>query len=258
MIGQPAGGLLLADERILQARFRALSVAWIAFGPYSGDQRLRITARAAQAAAVSLPIGTFATNPAASAAQRSAAEAVRAFAGTGQNSYDAIFAAISEAFSAEAQFLDDARCVWALDQDIEFLSGGNPSFLASVPLWLNQPPTWAQQRWQDLKAMLHNAGQDWQVWTIWYDDRLDGRVRSIERELAMVKLRGTGEHRVEALRLAEAFRARVIDATTESFVFEITGNTAKINQFIDLMRPLGLVEVSRTGVAAIGRGAEGM
>ena len=82
--------------------------------------------------------------------------------------------------------------------------------------------------------------------------------RSIERELAMVKVRGSGEHRVEALRLAEAFRARVIDATTESFVFEITGNSAKINQFIDLMRPLGLVEVSRTGVAAIGRGPEGM
>ena len=82
--------------------------------------------------------------------------------------------------------------------------------------------------------------------------------RSIERELAMVKVRGTGEHRVEALRLAEAFRARAIDATTESFVFEITGNSAKINQFIDLMRPLGLVEVSRTGVAAIGRGPEGM
>ena len=81
---------------------------------------------------------------------------------------------------------------------------------------------------------------------------------SIERELAMVKVRGKGDHRVEALRLADAFRARVIDATTESFVFEITGNTAKINQFIDLMRPLGLVEVSRTGVAAIVRGPEGM
>ena len=80
----------------------------------------------------------------------------------------------------------------------------------------------------------------------------------IERELAMVKVRGTGDNRVEALRLADAFRARVIDATTESFVFEITGNTAKINQFIDLMRPLGLIEVSRTGVAAIGRGPEGM
>ena len=83
-------------------------------------------------------------------------------------------------------------------------------------------------------------------------------VRAIERELAMVKVKGKGEQRVEALRLADAFRARVIDATTESFVFEITGNSAKITQFIDLMRPLGLVEVSRTGVAAIGRGPEGM
>src|SRR3981189_266200 len=65
-------------------------------------------------------------------------------------------------------------------------------------------------------------------------------------------------YRVAGVRLAEAFRSRVIEATTESFVFEITGNSAKINQFIDLMRPLGLVEVSRTGVAAIGRGPEGM
>ena len=82
--------------------------------------------------------------------------------------------------------------------------------------------------------------------------------RSIERELAMVKLRGTGEHRVESLRLAEAFRARVIDATTESFVFEITGASDKIESFINLMLPVGLVEVSRTGVVAIGRGPEGM
>jgi acetolactate synthase I/III small subunit len=82
--------------------------------------------------------------------------------------------------------------------------------------------------------------------------------RAIERELAMVKVRSTGEPRVEALRLADAFRARVIDATTESFVFEITGNTDKITQFVDLMRPLGLVEVARTGIAAIGRGPEGM
>ena len=80
--------------------------------------------------------------------------------------------------------------------------------------------------------------------------------RSIERELAMVKVRGTGEARVEALRLAEAFRAKVIDATTESFIFELTGATAKIDDFVELMRPLGLVEVSRTGVAAISRGPE--
>ena len=82
--------------------------------------------------------------------------------------------------------------------------------------------------------------------------------RSIERELAMVKVRGTGEHRVEALRLAEAFRARVIDATNESFVFELTGASDKIDSFVNLMLPLGLVEVSRTGVVAISRGPEGM
>jgi acetolactate synthase-1/3 small subunit len=81
---------------------------------------------------------------------------------------------------------------------------------------------------------------------------------AIQRELAMVKVRGKGEARVEALRLADAFRARVIDAGTESFVFEITGASDKIESFIALMLPLGLVEVSRTGIVAIGRGAEGM
>ncbi len=73
----------------------------------------------------------------------------------------------------------------------------------------------------------------------------------------MVKVRGTGEHRMEALRLADAFRARVIDATTESFVFEITGASEKIESFINLMLPVGLVEVSRTGVVAIARGPGG-
>jgi acetolactate synthase-1/3 small subunit len=81
---------------------------------------------------------------------------------------------------------------------------------------------------------------------------------SIQRELAMVKVRGKGDHRVEALRLADAFRARVIDASVESFVFEITGATDKIDQFVNLMIPLGLVEVSRTGVVAIARGPEAM
>ena len=81
---------------------------------------------------------------------------------------------------------------------------------------------------------------------------------SIRRELAMIKVAGTGEPRVEALRLADAFRARVIDAGTDSFIFEITGGSEKIEQFIALMRPIGLVEVSRTGVVAIGRGAEAM
>jgi acetolactate synthase-1/3 small subunit len=81
---------------------------------------------------------------------------------------------------------------------------------------------------------------------------------SIERELAMVKVAGRGDNRVEALRLADAFRARVIDASIESFIFEITGASGKIEQFINLMLPLGLVEVSRTGVVAISRGPEGM
>ncbi len=80
----------------------------------------------------------------------------------------------------------------------------------------------------------------------------------VERELALIKVAGKGDHRVESLRLAEAFRAQIVDATTESFVFELTGRTNKIDQFITLMGPLGLVEVSRTGIAAIGRGASGM
>ena len=81
---------------------------------------------------------------------------------------------------------------------------------------------------------------------------------AIERELAMVKVRGKGDARIEALRLADAFRARVIDATIESFIFEITGRSDKIDQFVELMLPLGLVEVSRTGVVAISRGPEAM
>jgi len=89
-------------------------------------------------------------------------------------------------------------------------------------------------------------------------DLTDSAIPGIERELAMVKVRGKGENRVEALRLADAFRARVIDAGTESFIFEITGASEKIESFINLMLPLGLVEVSRTGVVAISRGPEAM
>jgi acetolactate synthase-1/3 small subunit len=76
----------------------------------------------------------------------------------------------------------------------------------------------------------------------------------LAREMALIKIICAGEHRAEALRLADAFRARVVDATTESFVFEMTGNPDKLDAFMELMRPLGLAEVSRTGVAAIARG----
>ncbi|HEY2750653.1 acetolactate synthase small subunit [Phenylobacterium sp.] len=78
----------------------------------------------------------------------------------------------------------------------------------------------------------------------------------LERELALVKVKGIGADRVEALRVADIFRAKVIDTTHESFVFELTGSPSKIDKFTDLMRPLGLVEVSRTGVLSIQRGVE--
>lgn len=76
----------------------------------------------------------------------------------------------------------------------------------------------------------------------------------MERELALIKVKNTGEKRVEALRLADIFRAKVVDSTLESFVFEITGTPEKVDAFADLMRPLGLIELARTGVAALRRG----
>ncbi len=85
-----------------------------------------------------------------------------------------------------------------------------------------------------------------------------GYEKPLERELALVKVRGAGEKRVEAMRLADAFRAQVIDASTEHFTFEITGRSSKVEQFIAIMQPLGLVEVCRTGIAALNRGELGM
>jgi len=85
-----------------------------------------------------------------------------------------------------------------------------------------------------------------------HDLTVDGP--SVERELALIKVTGTGDKRVEALRLADIFRANVVDSTLESFVFEMTGTSEKIDAFAELMRPLGLEEVARTGVAALARG----
>jgi len=79
---------------------------------------------------------------------------------------------------------------------------------------------------------------------------------SVERELALIKVEGHGEPRVESLRIADIFRARVVDSTSHSFVFEMTGSTDKLNAFISLMLPLGLIDVSRTGVVAISRGSK--
>jgi acetolactate synthase-1/3 small subunit len=80
----------------------------------------------------------------------------------------------------------------------------------------------------------------------------------VAREMALIKVVGNGEKRVESLRIADIFRARAVDSTVDSFVFEMTGSTEKIDAFITLMRPLGLVDVSRTGVVAISRGAKGI
>ncbi|HYH18293.1 MAG TPA: acetolactate synthase small subunit [Azospirillum sp.] len=80
---------------------------------------------------------------------------------------------------------------------------------------------------------------------------------SVEREMALVKVAGTGERRIEALRLADIFKARVVDATLTSFVFEVTGATGEIDDFMGLMSQLGLVEASRTGVVAMSKGAQG-
>jgi acetolactate synthase-1/3 small subunit len=82
--------------------------------------------------------------------------------------------------------------------------------------------------------------------------------KPIERELALIKVVGEGNQRVEALRLADAFKAEVIDATTGHFIFQLTGRSTKIEQFIAILQPLGLVEVCRTGLAAMARGPEGM
>ncbi|MGP1397059.1 MAG: acetolactate synthase small subunit [Inquilinaceae bacterium] len=81
---------------------------------------------------------------------------------------------------------------------------------------------------------------------------------AVERELALVKVAGTGTTRIESLRIADIFRARAVDSTDSSFVFEVTGSSEKLNAFIKLMEPLGLNDVSRTGVVAIARGQQGL
>ncbi|WP_156953252.1 acetolactate synthase small subunit [Afifella pfennigii] len=86
--------------------------------------------------------------------------------------------------------------------------------------------------------------------------RARNQEKPLERELALVKVAGKGEKRLEALRLADAFKAEVVDATTEHFIFQMTGRSTKVEQFISIMQPMGLVEVCRTGVAALSRGAE--
>ena len=82
--------------------------------------------------------------------------------------------------------------------------------------------------------------------------------RSVQRELALVKVNGTGDERVEAMAIGDKFQAQIVDSTSESFVFEIVGSSDTVDRFIAEIMPLGLVDVSRTGIVAIARGAEEM
>jgi acetolactate synthase-1/3 small subunit len=88
--------------------------------------------------------------------------------------------------------------------------------------------------------------------------RQAGQERPIEREVALIKVAGRGEDRAETLRLADAFHAKVVDATLDHFIFEITGKSSKIDQFVSIIKPLGLIEICRTGIAAMNRGPQGM
>lgn len=111
---------------------------------------------------------------------------------------------------------------------------------------------------EQIKSQLERIVPVHKVTDLTVSARHIGQDHPLERELALIKVAGKGESRVEALRLADAFKAKVADATTEHFIFEITGKTSKIDQFISIMQPLGLIEVCRTGVAAMNRGPQGM
>ena len=111
---------------------------------------------------------------------------------------------------------------------------------------------------EQIKAQLERIVPVYRVVDLTVLARETGHEKPLERELALIKVSGVGDYRVEALRLADAFRATVIDANTEHFIFEITGRVSKIEQFIAILKPLGLVEVCRTGVAAMNRGPDAM
>ncbi|MDI7863679.1 acetolactate synthase small subunit [Rhizobiaceae bacterium n13] len=126
--------------------------------------------------------------------------------------------------------------------------------LSRITILTSGPPHVLEQ----IKAQLERIVPVHRVVDLTVRARELGQERPLERELALVKVSGAGENRVEALRLADAFRAKVIDANVEHFVFEITGKVSKIDQFVAIMKPLGLIEVCRTGIAAMNRGPQGM
>jgi len=123
---------------------------------------------------------------------------------------------------------------------ITIVTRGRPNVLEQIKHQLERiVPV---HRVTDLTVVAHDAGYE----------------KPLERELALVKVRASGEQRLEALRLSDAFKATVVDANVDHFIFEITGRTTKIEQFLAIMAPLGMVEVCRTGVAALARGPDVM
>lgn len=78
----------------------------------------------------------------------------------------------------------------------------------------------------------------------------------IERELGLFKIISTGAKRTEALKIADEYGAKVIDSTADSFIFEITGTSEKIEEFITKIKPYGLAESCRSGSVAVNRGIE--
>jgi hypothetical protein len=185
LAGMAAGTLPIANARVIQSTFRALAVSWIASSPFGGPSRLRIEARASQAseATSGVPPIVYWQSPAASSVWLSAGAAARAVFSTGTERARAIVSAIGFARLAEAGGADPSSVV-ALAHDA---AQENPSTLYGImPLWPDGQPAREAQHWQTLKMALHDARQNWQVWTIWYDDRLDGRTNSTEREEAYV------------------------------------------------------------------------
>ncbi|WP_425624445.1 acetolactate synthase small subunit [Agrobacterium radiobacter] len=111
---------------------------------------------------------------------------------------------------------------------------------------------------EQIKAQLERIVPVHRVLDLTVRARELGQERPIEREVALIKVAGSGEARAETLRLADAFQAKVVDATVEHFIFEITGKSSKIDQFVAIIKPLGLIEICRTGIAAMNCGSQGM
>lgn len=111
---------------------------------------------------------------------------------------------------------------------------------------------------EQIKAQLERIVPVHRVVDLTVRARQAGQERPIEREVALIKVAGRGEDRAETLRLADAFHAKVVDATLDHFILEITGKSSKIDQFVSIIKPLGLIEICRTGIAAMNRGPEGM